>query len=115
MKTEEATKHTFDTQRHCLVEGCGVYHYTCQECGVDCTSGTIAGPATTDTDGIRRCYECHLKHITKVLRLSNAAPDLLEACKFVEDWVNTFLPHQGPAENNLLERVQAAIAKAEGR
>jgi hypothetical protein len=47
------------------------------------------------------------------LRAINA--ELLEACKFVEDWVNTFLPHQGPAENNLLEKVQAAIRKAEGQ
>lgn len=40
---------------------------------------------------------------------------LLEACKFAVDWVNTFLPHQGPAENNLLEKLQTAIAAIESK
>jgi hypothetical protein len=47
--------------------------------------------------------------------LMTAAPDMLEALKFVEYWIHDFLPHQGPAENNLLEHVQAAIKKAEGK
>lgn len=38
---------------------CGVHHYICAECGADCTMGTSAGPATTDSRKVTRCDECN--------------------------------------------------------
>lgn len=38
---------------------CGTYHYICADCGADCTSGTSAGPPTTDSSNVTRCNECN--------------------------------------------------------
>ncbi len=49
-------------------------------------------------------------------RLIAAAPELLAALKTVKPWFELWLPDAiGPAEQNLLRLVDAAIAKAEGR
>ena len=45
-----------------------------------------------------------------------AAPDLLEALKLAEDYMHLWMEHNtGSTELNDLERIEAAIAKAEGR
>lgn len=46
--------------------------------------------------------------------LITAAPDLLDACEFVESWFDEWSIEVGPAEENLLSRVRAAIANATG-
>lgn len=48
-------------------------------------------------------------------RLIAAAPDLLAACKYVEQWFAEWNVEVGPAEQELFRLMQAAIAKAEGR
>jgi hypothetical protein len=50
--------HEFNTGTRCRVSGCNRYHYTCAECNADCTALQPAGPATTDTNGVTRCYKC---------------------------------------------------------
>jgi hypothetical protein len=47
------------------------------------------------------------------LRVKAERDELLAACKFALDWVDTWLPHLGPAEEKLIEVLQTAIAKTE--
>ena len=54
--------HDYNTGKPCTKcpsqSGLGVHHYACRDCGADCTSGKPAGPATTDTRGVTRCWQC---------------------------------------------------------
>lgn len=54
----------FDTGKRCTV--CDRYHYRCSACGIDCTTGTIHGPAVTDVDKITRCAGCDRTHRTRL-------------------------------------------------
>lgn len=51
-------------------------------------------------------------------RLIAAAPELLEACKWMLDWIEEYKSYisDGPiGDNEAYTKAQAAIAKAEGR
>ena len=50
----------------------------------------------------------------QVLKVTRDRDMLLLACMNAEDWIRTFLAEHGPAENKLLETLQAAIEQAEG-
>lgn len=47
--------HSFSGKSPCW---CGKHHYLCDVCRVDCTAGTTAGPAYSDSSGTR-CEACH--------------------------------------------------------
>ncbi len=60
------------------------------------------------------CDQLAKESLKAYSRLIAAAPDLLEACKDVLDF--KMLNHKLPTDESLLiDRIQAAIAKAEGR
>lgn len=103
-------KHTFGG-----ICECGIYHYHCDICSVDCTMGTPAGPPTKDTDGKTRCYKCQNKHRIAQNRLSNAAPELLASLKALVSEVRHAARIMGNMHWNetKLAAADAVIAKAE--
>lgn len=74
--------HRFNTERPCPnrvhAGQPDVFHYSCFDCGADCTAGAKAGPATSDTHRIRRCRECYIQHQQAEHVYTSAAIGLLE-------------------------------------
>lgn len=62
--TEPKAGHDYDTGKPCTTVGCRgrtglpFYHYSCKDCGADCSVGAPAGPGCTDTRGVVRCHQC---------------------------------------------------------
>lgn len=121
--------HDFDTKEYCSSPRCRfIHHYSCGVCGADCTMGTPDGPATTDLDGVTRCNECHRAHAVATFQLHSAAPEMLAALKSVKSLIELAmtdvrlncepnLPHRMALAQSLrieAEKIEAAIAKAEG-
>jgi len=71
--------HEFNTQEYC--PRCpGVYHYSCDECGADCTMAAPGGPATLDTNGRRRCAACQRQHEARRL-VVDLPPEFIALCE----------------------------------
>lgn len=71
--------HAFNTARQCPECPGRVFHYSCIDCGVDCTAGTKHGPSHSDSRKQYRCQGCHLEDAKRVSILNAAAPDMLKA------------------------------------
>lgn len=52
---QSQSSHSFTGGKPCW---CGLHHYICDVCRVDCTAGTTAGPPSSDGSGTR-CAHCH--------------------------------------------------------
>jgi hypothetical protein len=87
----------------------------CADCKRECTAGTDGGPATTDVDGITRCWKCARVADEKRGQLNRAAPALLAACKAALRKVSGTNIMGEQVEPRLVAKLRAAIAKAEGK
>lgn len=82
-------EHDFNTGKYCQNPECHfVYHYSCAECGADCTQGSPDGPATQEIDGITRCYKCNLKlpryhAVGKQALIAKASAEMLKALEAI--------------------------------
>lgn len=76
--------HAFNTARPCPDCWQTVFHYSCIDCGVECTAGTKHGPSHSDSRRQYRCHECHLEDAKRISALNEAAPELVEALEPLE-------------------------------
>lgn len=102
--------HSFNTARPCPDCPGRVFHYSCIDCGADCTAGTKHGPSHSDSRKQYRCHECHLEDAKRISALNAAAPDMLEALLHADEaCANIVAPEEWPRKE-----IRAAIAKAKG-
>ena len=101
--TTTQIKHQPNTRRACPDCTRTVYHYTCDECGADCTAGTRNGPPTS-RDGVTRCFPCDNKFTAAEGRLFVAAPAMYALLREVEKFC--------PVKEQ--DRIRAIVANVEG-
>jgi len=111
--------HDFDTGKYCTNPECHfVYHYSCADCGTDCTQGTAGGPATREIDGVTRCWKCNQKlprfhAVGKAAVIAKAAPEMLEALGNIRILIDTFYHNSGWSVNEVLGQIRAQALAAE--